>query len=115
MMTDRGMAYLGAFMLSRWTLIVANLCISYVCLHATYDVVLMIIDHSGHRASSARRFTPGSSQARASASSRRWSSMKTSSMVAMPNRVVISFGVPTPIRWPRDRNARRSQRSASSM
>jgi hypothetical protein len=48
MTTDRGMAYLGAFMLSRWTLIVANLCISYVCLHAVYDVVLMILDQTGH-------------------------------------------------------------------
>jgi len=42
------MAYLGAFMLSRWTLIAANLAIGYVCLHASYDVLLMILDHGNH-------------------------------------------------------------------
>jgi hypothetical protein len=48
MTIDRAMAYLGAFMLSRWTLIVVNLCISYVCIHAIYDVVQMILDQSDH-------------------------------------------------------------------
>ena len=51
----------------------------------------------------------------AAPSSRRCSSMNTSSIVGCSNCARISFTVPRPMRWPRERNASRWQRSASSM
>ena len=51
----------------------------------------------------------------AAASSRRCSSMKTSSMVGRPNCDVTISGVPTAIRCPRERKARRCSFAASSM
>lgn len=47
MKTDRPMAFVGAFLLSRWTLILFNVLISYVCVLAAIDVVMMIVNN-GH-------------------------------------------------------------------
>src|SRR4029078_5898462 len=44
MKTDRPMAYIGAFFLSRWTLITFNTLISYVCVLAAIDVIMMIVN-----------------------------------------------------------------------
>lgn len=42
------MAYVGAVLLSRWTVIVFNLLLTYVCLLAAFDVILMIFRQADH-------------------------------------------------------------------
>ncbi len=75
----------------------------------------VILDRVRSRAEIAERIGRGEAAHATAPSSRRCSSMKTSSIVGCPNWRVTSDAVPRPMRCPRDMKARRSHRSASSM